>query len=342
MHNVGSPPATEYVRIRLMNDRYSRQILVPNIGAAGQKRIEQAKVLIIGMGGLGCTVAAHLAGAGVGQLTLVDHDIVDVSNLHRQILFREEDIGQSKAGIAAREVKRINASCSVDAYNLRLSVGNVADLVAEHQVVVDAADNFATSYLLSDTCMTKQTGLVSASVNRTFGYVGQFCGKGPSLRAVFPKIPATQTSCDTVGVTGPSVGVIASIQAQEVIKILVQDKSQLAGEILYLDLWNYRQQRIDFNGTPEPSTPQINLMDASQLDNSCVVLDVRLAEEVALSPHPFKSLIAIPLADLSERHKELDQSHTIVCACKSGQRALTAAQQLIELGYQNVAALIPA
>lgn len=324
-----------------MKQRYSRQTLVPYIGDSGQKKISSASVLIVGAGGLGCTVAAQLAGAGVGHLSIIDHDIVDESNLHRQILFRESDIGLSKAAVAAREVKRINSNCRVDAYQQRLSTTNITHLIENNSLVIDAADNFATSYLLSDSCLTSDTILISASVNRTFGYIGRFCSGSPSLRALFPRLPAEQTSCDTVGVTGPSVGVIASLQAQEALKVMVDDKAQLRGQLLYLDLWNYSQHKVDFSDNTEPTTGIIRLVSDSEVSKKNIVIDVRSAQEVELSPHLFEHIQHIPLEKIGSDSITFSKSAEIVCACKSGQRALSAAQQLIDLGYTNVAALVP-
>jgi molybdopterin/thiamine biosynthesis adenylyltransferase/rhodanese-related sulfurtransferase len=324
-----------------MNDRYSRQTLVSKIGLKGQLKIEQTNVLIVGAGGLGCTVAAQLAGAGIGGITIIDHDIVDRSNLHRQILFREDDVDQSKAVIAARELTRINNSCQITPIKQRLNTKNVNHLVESADLVVDAADNFATAYLLSDACVLAKRALISASVNRTFGYVGQFCASGPSLRAVFPRLPMAQASCNTVGVTGPSVGVVASIQAQEVIKFCVGDPSQLSGKLLYLDVWDYTQQLIDFNGIPEPTTVVLKLLGPETLSTGALVLDVRSAAEVVTEPHDFVNQRNIPLGELAAFADQLGKDTEIVCACASGQRAITAGQQLLNLGFLDVSALIP-
>jgi len=316
--------------------RYSRQTLVEQLGSDGQTALAEARVVIIGAGGLGCTVGAQLAGAGIGEINIVDHDTVDISNLHRQILFRESDIGQSKAHCAAREMMALNNDIKVNAIDVRLNPSNVNELGQGMTVVIDAADNFATSYLLSDACRDLAVPLLTASVNRTFGYVGQFCGTErtplPSLRAAFPKLPAQQTSCDTVGVTGPSVGAVASIQAQEAIKIIVGDKSQLAGKLLYLDLWNYSQHIIDFTEAPEPNDAQIALISEQDISDNDIVLDVRTEQEILNAPYAFTSLV------ISE--PEIGKQR-IVCACKSGQRALAKAQNLIDKGHSNVAALMP-
>lgn len=326
-------------------DRYSRQLLVSHIGEHGQRQIAKAKVLIIGAGGLGCQVAAQLAGAGVGDICIVDHDVVNLSNLHRQILFRESDLGQSKALVAMRELQSINSQIKVRAIQTRLAIDNVNELIEPVDLIIDAADNFATSYLLSDSCLALGKPMLSASVNRTFGYLGVFCGSAkrtaPSMRAVFPKLPISQHSCDTVGVTGPSVGIIASLQAQEALKVLLDDEQQLLGKLLYCDLWNYKQHLIDFSAATEPETSGIELISAAQILQSDTVIDVRNADEITSSPQTFRVDHQIPLANLVDHIAAQQKSQRIVLACQSGQRALIGAQQLLDLGHQSVAAVLP-
>ncbi|MFT4630239.1 MAG: molybdopterin/thiamine biosynthesis adenylyltransferase/rhodanese-related sulfurtransferase [Dinoroseobacter sp.] len=326
-------------------DRYSRQLLVGQIGEHGQRQIAKATVLIIGAGGLGCQVAAQLAGAGVGDIRIVDHDVVNLSNLHRQVLFREADLGQSKARVAAREMRAINSQINVSALETRLALDNVKELIKLVDLVIDAADNFATSYLLSDACLEQGTPMLSTSVNRTFGYLGVFCGSekrtAPSVRAVFPKLPLSQQSCDTVGVTGPSVGIMASLQAQEALKVLLDDEQQLLGKLLYCDLWNYKQHIIDFSGATEPETSGIKLINAAQILQSDKVIDVRSADEINRSPQTFRVNQHIPLANLVDHITALPNGQRIVLACQTGQRALMGAQQLLNQGHQNIAVVLP-
>ena len=301
--------------------------------------------LIVGMGGLGCVVGAELAGAGAGQLRLVDHDVVDISNLHRQLLYRESDIGCSKAMAAKRELEAINSQISVQAEQIRLSPDNVLRLIEGVDLVIDAADNFPASYLLSDACLKQRIPLVSASVNRSFGYVGIFCGTAkqpaPSIRALFPTLPREQMSCDTVGVTGPGVGIIASLQAQEALKVLLDDEHQLLGKLLYVDLWQYKMHTVDFNSAKEPDSGQIEMIDHRQISTADTVIDVREAGEILVSPQPFETQLQIPLADLVQRIAEIPASGNLICACRSGQRALIAAQLLLDNGHSQVAALLP-
>jgi len=159
-------------------------------------------------------VASLLAGAGVGQITLVDHDTVSLSNLHRQTLFTEANVGQAKVYAAKERLKACNSEIQINAIAEALSPDNAEELIAQHTVVVDAADSFFVSYLLSDICLQQRVPLVAASVLQTGGYVGVFCGTEqqpvPSMRAIFPAPPLSAQNCDTAGVTGPSVGIIGS------------------------------------------------------------------------------------------------------------------------------------
>ncbi|MBT8114586.1 MAG: HesA/MoeB/ThiF family protein [Arenicella sp.] len=326
------------------SDRYSRQSRLQQIGSAGQQKLKDSSVLIVGAGGLGCQVAAQLAGAGVGHITVVDHDSVALSNIHRQVLFREQDVGLPKATVVARELAAINSTVEVSAVRQKLSPANVAQLLRDVSAVVDAGDNFALSYLLSDACKDKLP-LVSASVNQTFGYVGVFCGElgnqAPSYRAAFPQIPLQQQSCDLVGVTGPGVGVIASLQAQETLKVLLGDAAQLRGKLLYLDVWSYAQHIVDLSGAVETEN-QISLIDVGHLRASDAVLDVRDQPEIDSEPQPFRTSLQIPLAELEQEEHLLPQSGRIVCCCQSGQRALLAAQKLSARGFTDLAVVLSA
>ena len=324
-------------------DRYSRQQLIRQIGVVGQRKLGNSRVLIVGAGGLGCQVAAQLAGAGVGHLTIVDHDDVALSNLHRQILFREPDVGQSKSAVAARELIAINSDIVVQAMSVKLSPANVAQLVRDSSLVVDAGDNFALSYLLSDACAHK-IPLVAASVNRTFGYVGVFCGNAanpaPSFRAAFPKLPQQLQSCELVGVTGPGVGVIASLQAQETLKVLLDDPAQLRGKLLYMDLWNYAQHLVDFSTAAEPQI-RVTLIAPDQLNDTDIVVDVRDRQEIELQQQPFATSLQIPVNELDTQLHRLPGEGRIVCCCQSGQRALLAAQKLSENDFSELAVVLP-
>jgi len=320
------------------DNRYIRQQLVSQLGPESEAKLTNARVLIVGSGGLGSPVSTLLAGAGVGEITLIDDDIVSLSNLHRQTLFTESDIGEFKVHAAKKRLSSINSEITINVIAERLDLDNATELVSGSTVVVDAADNFLASYLLSDLCFAKRIPLVSASVLTTHGYLGVYCGTqnkpAPSLRAVFPAPSSDVNNCNTAGVTGPSVGIIGSYQAQEVLKVITQSESQLLGKLMSLDLWDYRQHIIDFNQSPEPtlSAPLISL---SSVHNNDYLLDVRSPQECSEDPVELASG-NIPLAELQSRHHELPNNTRIVCVCKSGQRALSAAQLLINHGHSEV------
>ncbi len=317
--------------------RYQRQQQVPALGIKSQQKLAGAHVLIVGAGGLGSPVSLYLAGAGVGQITVIDGDIVSQSNLHRQILFQEDHVGASKAAFAKQRLSALNSEIKVNAINTNLNTDNVKRLVQQVTVVVDAADNFFASYLLSDVCLKQRVPLVSASVLGTKGYVGIFCGTedmpAPSLRAVFPAPPAAIATCNTAGVTGPSVGIIGSYQAQETLKVIIEDTSQLRGKLLNFDLWDYRQSVIDFSVASEPEC-HAELLSIQALPVEHILLDVRSTQEYqqdTLAPPSMN----IPLDALAQHLDQLPKEKTIVCVCHSGQRALHAAQFLLDQGYLN-------
>ena len=191
--------------------RYARQAILGEVGPEGQARLAAATVLVVGAGGLGCPVLQYLAGAGIGRLIIVDHDSVEETNLHRQPLYGMGDIGKPKAETARTVLQRFNPEIEIEAVIERLTPQNVEALVARADVIVDAADSFATTYVLSDACVAAAKPLVSASVIGLTGYVGAFCGGGPSYRAVFPDVSIDGATCATVGVLGTAVAVLGSL-----------------------------------------------------------------------------------------------------------------------------------
>src|SRR6201984_1860498 len=196
-----------------MIDRYARQEILPEVGAEGQARIAAATVLVVGAGGLGCAVLQYLTAAGVGRLIIVDHDHVEESNLHRQPLYRMSDLGAHKVDAARAALEAMNPGVHVEPVCARLSSLNAASLIESANVVIDAADSFAVTYLLSDACQQAGKALVSASVLGVGGYVGAFCGGAPSYRAVFPELPGNAGSCAESGVLGTAVGGMGGLQA---------------------------------------------------------------------------------------------------------------------------------
>ena len=327
-----------------MSERYNRQTQVQEIGLEGQHRIDNSCVFIVGCGGLGCQVGAQLAGAGVGSIAIIDPDKIELSNLHRQILFRETDLGESKAIVMAQALRDINSDINVVAHHSLLTSSTITTTLVDADIVIDATDNFAASFLLSNYCRKNNIPLVAASVNRTFGWVGIFChSQGvsiPGIESVFTTLAASVNTCDTVGVTGPSVGIIASIQAQEVLKVILADNSQLAGKLLYFDLWKYQQHTIDFSQATTTTT-LISFLGAEQITDSDNVIDVRHSHESAQAPLKFKQLSLIPVDTIETHYDQFHIDQHIVCACVSGQRALIAASKFQKFGFSNISVLLP-
>lgn len=341
-------------------ERYNRQIQVPQIGYDGQEKLANAHVAIIGMGGLGCPAGFYLAGAGVGKLTLIDHDVVSLNNLHRQVLYCEEDVNAFKSETAKKALTDINKEIQVNSHNVKLMPSNIADLLLDVDVLVDATDNFTISYLLSDYAQKNNKPLVSASVMGVVGYVGVYCYgttatanniRLPSLRAVFPNPPEVGQDCNSIGVIGTASGMMGTLQAQEVMKVILGDSNQLAGRLLSIDLWTYRQSIMDFSNAPEPINKAI-IISANQIDESDFIIDVRSHQEVMHQPKILKTKASknrqvhhYPMEDnvvnnIMQTVNDLAINRRLVLTCQSGQRALNVADKLIEAGLNHVAVCI--
>lgn len=322
-------------------NRYQRQIIVDKLGTIGQEKLQNAHVAIIGMGGLGCPASVYLTGAGVGKLTLIDHDTVSLSNLHRQTLYRESDVGQPKSTVAKHTLSDLNREVAIHAIADKITADTADAVLADANIIVDAADNFAISYLLSDYACEQAKPLVSASVMQTSGYVGVYGfstatnAPCPSLRAVFPNPPAVGQDCNSVGVIGTTAGLTGILQAQEILKVIVGDPNQLAGRLLSIDCWTHRQHIIDFNGAPEPEHYAIIIAESDITDRDWVV-DVRNDAEVRAQPkrsHQHMPLSVLNIADLPTNKR-------IVFTCASGQRALSAADVALASNIADVAVVL--
>lgn len=221
--------------------RYSRQIILPDVGGAGQKKIMQAKVLIIGAGGLGSPVALYLAAAGVGKIGLVDADDVDISNLQRQILHSTKDIGRPKVESGRDRLVSINPDIEVVPYRLRLNSGNIMDILKDYDIVVDGSDNFPTRYLANDACVMAGKPLSHGGILRLDGQaITIIPGQGPCYRCLFPEPPPPGfvPNCQEAGILGAVAGVIGVIQANEVLKLILGKGELLVGRLLVFDASN--------------------------------------------------------------------------------------------------------
>ena len=317
-----------------MSDRYVRQTVLGDVGAAGQVRLAAASVLVVGAGGLGCPVLQYLAGAGVGRLVVVDHDVVEETNLHRQPLYGMPDLGKPKAEAARAALLRFNPGPEIEARVERLTPQNVGALVGDVDLVVDAADSFAATYILSDACHAASKPLVSASVIGLAGYAGAFCGGGPSYRAVFPDVSVEGGTCATVGVLGTAVAVLGGLQAHLALHLLLGLEPTVLGRVVTFDACKLAFGGFGFAGAPEPeaSLPFIAAADVAADD---LVVDLRSLEEAPRSP--FTGARRLDVDHVTEILGEPLPSSRIVLCCRSGQRALVAAERLQARGIGRIA-----
>ena len=317
-------------------DRYSRQTILPEVGAAGQARLRDASVLVIGAGGLGSAVLQYLCAAGIGRLIIVDHDRVEESNLHRQPIYRMSDVGSFKAQAARDALLGANPEVRIEALCERLTPANVQRLVTGVDVVVDAADSFAVTYVVSDECLRVKTPLISASVLGLSGYVGAFCGDAPSYRAVFPEMPRQAGSCATAGVLGTAVGVMGTLEAHMVLSLLLDLQPGVLGQLVTVDFRTMRFGGFSFVGAGEPAGAAIPFIAADQVDNTDLVIDLRTLTEAPVSPIPAALRIEVDAIEGSAGER-LPQAPRVVLCCRTGVRAWRAARALQRRGHTNVA-----
>ena len=230
-------------------ERFSRQIILKDIGAIGQKKIIKSKVLIIGMGGLGCPVAEFLARAGVGSIGIIDSDKVDLSNIHRQSLYDINDLKKSKVVAAKKKLKKINAGIKVRSYKIRLNKINYSEIIKEYDYIVDGSDNFKTKFLINDFCKVSKKFLVSGAINKFDGHIFTFDFKDkntPCIRSFFQeeKISDDVMNCEYEGILGTVAGIIGTIQANEILKKILRIGKNLNGYILIVDLLNLNFRKV--------------------------------------------------------------------------------------------------
>ena len=342
--------------------RYSRQIIVPEVGAAGQDRLKAARVLCIGAGGLGSPAALYLAAAGVGTLGLVDFDDVDLSNLQRQILHGTKDVGRKKLESARDRLRDMNPKVDIALHDCRFTSDNAEDLVSRYDLVVDGSDNFPTRYLSNDVCVWAKKPNIYGSVFRFEGQATLFAPHlgGPCYRCLFPEPPAPGSvpNCAEAGVLGVLPGVVGMIQATEAIKLILDAGETLVGRLLHFDAlkmkfreFNVRRDPrcpvcgesptitapIDYEqfcGAPAGPVPSISVSDLKRkIDNNdaLVILDVREPFEYEIARIEDSKLI--PLGELPNRLDEIDRTKEIVALCHSGLRSSLAVDLLQEAGF---------
>ena len=333
-----------------MQPDYSRQVLLKEIGAAGQARLARSRVLIVGAGGLGSPVLQYLAGAGVGHLGLVEADILDASNLHRQPLYALADVGKPKADLAAAALRAQNPGVTVETHATRFTADNALALVGAHDVVVDCTDNFHTKFCINDAAVLARRPAVFASV---YQYEGQLQVYKPEaghacLRCLWPDATADGVvgNCAEAGVLGPVPGTLGSLQALLTLKILLGLPGQLGGELLLLDFTNFsstklRARRRAACGAPDcaliqalPRDPpglEVTLASLDEARQRFEVIDIRTDAEVAARPAAARH-IAMP--DLLAHPEVLSRDGRYVLLCASGARSLAAARELRKRGLE--------
>lgn len=350
--------------------RYSRHILLPEFGVAGQQKLKAARVLIVGMGGLGSPAALYLAAAGIGTLGLVDYDQVDATNLQRQILHGTDDQGRTKTDSAHDAIRRLNPHVITERHATALSAANALDLVASYDVILDGCDNFATRYLLNDACVLLGKPNVHGSVFRFEGQASVFWAEhGPCYRCLYPAAPPAGLvpSCAEGGVLGVLPGLIGMIQATETIKLLTGIGTSLTGRLLLYNALDMSFRELQFAKDPDcpicSKHPRITeLADMPDAGGSQAAESDSIAHVPEMEPEEVKANLAsdrpplildvrqpfetdicrlpdskeIPLSDLQRRMDELDPESAIVVLCHSGQRSAAATQVLIEAGFQHV------
>src|ERR1035437_3341330 len=232
--------------------RYARHLILPEIGIEGQEKLKQAKVLVVGAGGLGCPVLQYLAAAGVGTIGMVDDDVVDETNLQRQSLFSNEDIGRKKAEVAKEKLSKLNPHIILTSDPLHLTSANALEIISHYDLVIDGSDNFPTRYLVNDACVMLNKPLVFGSIFKFEGQVSVFNYKnGPTYRCLFPEPPVDSPNCAEIGVLGVLPGIVGTIMANEALKIILCIGEVLSGKLFVLDALNFQTQVISFEKNPE-------------------------------------------------------------------------------------------
>lgn len=307
----------------MSEDRYSRQTSVPQVGGEGQAQLAAARILVVGVGGLGCPALLYLAGAGIGRLRLMDADRVAESNLHRQTLFAQADIGRFKVEAAAERLAALNPTLNYEPLALALTDARADAAVEGCDVVLDAADSYLVSCALSDACSRAGIPLISASILGMEGSIGVFCQRAPGYRAVFPEFPAA-TSCASAGVLGPAVGMLGAWMAQLALHLLIDYPPEPRGRLWRADLGAGRFVPISFQGASETGLPPRPwLLAQEDILPSDFIVDLRTEAERRALPLAGASCDAaagVPMAPPDRR---------LVLACASGRRALAVAARVL-------------
>jgi adenylyltransferase/sulfurtransferase len=342
--------------------RYQRQITLPEFGTAGQARLANGSALIIGAGGLGAPAATYLVAAGVGRVGLVDFDRVDITNLHRQILYATSDVGRPKLEAASARLRDLNPEVAVETHDVRLSSENALELFAQYDVILDGTDNFATRYLVNDACKMAGKPNVYGSVFRFDGQVSVFATEhGPCYRCIYPEPPppGTVPSCAEGGVLGVLPGVVGTLQATEAIKLLTGIGETLAGRLLLFDALRMTFRTMKLRRRCEEHGAITKLIDYEEFCNpvnqtditptelrqklsdgaDVVLIDVR--EPYEWDAGHIEGAVHIPMNQVPQRLADIPKDKEVVMICRSGGRSGHMQQHLLGTqGYSRVKNLV--
>ena len=350
--------------------RYSRHLIMPEVGMEGQLKLKDAKVLCIGAGGLGSPLGLYLAAAGVGRLGMVDFDVVDFTNLQRQILHGTSDVGRSKLDSAAATLQEINPNVELVRHETRLTSANALGIFADYDVVADGTDNFATRYLVNDACVLTGRPNVYGSIFRFEGQASVFATReGPCYRCLYPEPPppGLVPSCAEGGVLGVLPGIVGAIQALETIKLIIGKGEPLIGRLLLFDALGLKFRELKLRKNPDcpacgvhptidhlidydefcgirgqevntvsqvPEITPVELKHMMDEGRDFRLVDVREAHEFDICRIP--GSVLIPLGDVPARMNELDSAQEIVVHCRSGVRSARAVEFLRQAGFSRI------
>ncbi|MFS4415765.1 molybdopterin-synthase adenylyltransferase MoeB [Maribacter sp. 2307ULW6-5] len=333
----------------MTDQRYHRQLILKGFGPEGQQKLARARVLVVGAGGLGVPVLTYLNAMGVGTLGIVDADVVQASNLHRQVLYEADQVGQSKVRAAKARLGAQNPHTQIEAHPVQFTVHNAMELLAGYDLVVDATDNFPTRYLINDACVLRRIPFVYGALHAFQGQVSVFNYKGgPTYRCLFPEMPGPDTvpDCNTHGVLGILPGIIGNLQALEAIKVITGLGQVLSGILLLYDALAQQTRQMRFSKNPEnvriaelrPSytfscaapVPSVTAKMLGELlkEGQPFVLDVRTEAEFRVGH--IAGAKNIPLPRLKDGMHQLEGAREVYVICQSGARSLRAVQQLSE------------
>jgi len=353
------------------NLRYSRHLILPEVGVEGQLKLKQAKVLMVGTGGLGAPLGMYLAAAGVGKIGLVDFDVVDHTNLHRQIIHGTKDVGRKKIDSAADTMRDINPNVELVKHEVAITSDNAFDIIKDYDIVVDGTDNFPTRYLINDACVLLNKPNVYGSIFRFEGQATIFATEGgPCYRCLYPEPPppGLVPSCAEGGVLGVLPGIIGMIQATEAVKLILGQGTTLVGRLLLYDALHmkFRELKLrkapecpvcgnnrtitklidyhQFCGVPDPQAPpaapakgEIEVTELKEMldrGDKFTLIDVREPYEYQIARIPGAKLI--PLGDIPKRLAEISRDEDLVLHCKMGGRSAKAIGILKEAGYTRL------